>query len=545
MELRREHCSHLAPRAPVKRKLKVMGLVSAGTPIANAASRSVPSPGSTASIFLRFLGNPGTIRAVTTVVGAALRFHLLGAKNLWLDEGVSVWLASIPWSRFVHTMVSSPELNMVLYYTMLRGWLHLGQTEFAIRSLSALFGIASIPAIYKLGQRLFTTQAGLVAAALLAVHSFHIRYSQEARAYSLEVFLLLLSTFFFLQITEAPSRRGYWLAYILLSGAAVYCHFFAVLVVLAHWAAIGRGRLRAIGMKAIVSIASGFGLLLTPFAIHILFEKQQGLTWIPRPTLMFFLGTMRLLSGSGDGARTVSSLSLTVFYAICCALALWGSYLRGRGVVSEKEAFATRLTLAWIVIPIAVTLIISLLAKPLFYSRFLLMCVPAIVLLAAQGLVTLGRLADRRHVALTAASALMISLSLLETHRFFANFPFYGHNWSAVVRYVLNHQQPGDAVAISMGLESFDYYLGREARPDTPVPTITFPPVIGNGDRGFEPERVLEQASRNHARIWLVFQSALQGRVSANSPRSLQPADEIVFPGIADGELRLMLFEKR
>ena len=118
-----------------------------------------------------------------------MRFHLLGAKNLGLEERVSVWLASIPWSWFVHTMVPSPELNMVLYYAMRRGWLHLGQREFAIRSLSALFGIASIPAIYKLGQRLFNTQSGLIAAALLAAHRFHIRYSQEARAYSLEVFL--------------------------------------------------------------------------------------------------------------------------------------------------------------------------------------------------------------------------------------------------------------------------------------------------------------------------------------------------------------------
>ena len=104
-------------------------------------------------------------------------------------------------------MIHTPELNMVLYYTLLREWMHFGQTEFVIRSLSALFGIAAIPAVYRLGRRLFDVPTGLIAAALLATHSFHIRYSQEARAYSLQVFLLILCDLLFLLYFGCPESK--------------------------------------------------------------------------------------------------------------------------------------------------------------------------------------------------------------------------------------------------------------------------------------------------------------------------------------------------
>ena len=484
--------------------------------------------------------------AIIVAVGTGLRLHLLGEKNFWLDEGISIWLATLPWSRFVR-VVWVPELhfNMVLYYTLLRGWWHFGNTEFAVRSLSLLFGVAAIPAIYKLGQRLFSAETGLIAAALLAAHSFHIRFSQEARGYTLEVLLLILSTFLFCRINDFPSRKRYWIGYVVASALAVYCHPFAVLVVGSHWVAIGVARLRAVGVRAVTSIVVGLGLLLAPLAVYILVERDQGLTWIPRPTLMFFLGTMRQLTGSGDVARTVSSLLLTLLYGVSWAIALWGTYLRRRADLSKNEWFAIRLTLLWIVLPIATTLLVSLLVKPLFFSRYLLMCVPAMVLLAAQGLVTFANSLYRRKVGLAIATALMVSLSLVETNRFFQTFPSYGHHWRAVVHHILTKEQPGDAVCISMGLEPFEYYVRRETQWGGQQPNVSFPPEIGVGDRGFEPGRVLEQASSGRRRVWLVFRSEEETRVRASVPQHLRPVEETVFPGSKGGELRIVLYERR
>ena len=51
--------------------------------------------------------------------------------------------------------------------------------------------------IYAVGRQLFNKQVGLVAALILALSSFNITYSQEARMYTLMVLLALLSMYFF------------------------------------------------------------------------------------------------------------------------------------------------------------------------------------------------------------------------------------------------------------------------------------------------------------------------------------------------------------
>ena len=210
---------------------------------------------------------------------------------------------------------------------------------------------------------------------------------------------------------------------------------------------------------------------------------------------------------------------------------------------SANERFAVRLLFWWIVLPIASTLLVSLAAKPIFFSRFLLMCVPAIALLAAQGISVFARLFTRKKaLAVAAVAALSLFLSLAETRRYFQTFPTYGNQWGAVVQHVLRNEQPGDAVVISMGIEPFEYYEHRDARGIEP--SITFPPELGDGDRDFEPEPVLEQASLVHSRVWLVFPGNQKATIDANVPHELHRISETIFPGTADGELRVILFGK-
>ena len=61
-------------------------------------------------------------------------------------------------------------------------------------------GSLSVLLIYKFGKELFNKNAGLIAALIMAVSVFQIKYSQEARTYSLIVFLTLLSNYFFLRL---------------------------------------------------------------------------------------------------------------------------------------------------------------------------------------------------------------------------------------------------------------------------------------------------------------------------------------------------------
>ena len=123
-----------------------------------------------------------------------------------LDESWTVAVVRLDWGAF-WKVLSHFEANMGLYYCLLRLWVNLGESEFVLRSLSALAGVLAVGLVYVLGKRLFDTKVGLIGAALLATNSFHIQYSQEARAYSLMVLLTALSSLFFLRAIGHSSRN--------------------------------------------------------------------------------------------------------------------------------------------------------------------------------------------------------------------------------------------------------------------------------------------------------------------------------------------------
>ena len=120
-----------------------------------------------------------------TVLGTFLRFYHIGVKSLWIDEAFSFRSAQLPLSQ-IWGAQALVEPNPPLYYTLLKLWvLFFGESEAALRSLSAVIGILTIPLIYVLGRSLGNQQLGLIAALLLAISPINIQYSQEARGYTL------------------------------------------------------------------------------------------------------------------------------------------------------------------------------------------------------------------------------------------------------------------------------------------------------------------------------------------------------------------------
>src|SRR6266852_3049327 len=124
--------------------------------------------------------------ALVTVmcVGAALRIVELGSESLWLDEAYSIFTSRLPLSAIVQEI--SEDVHPPLYYFLLHYWMKaFGESEFSARLLSAMFGVAAIPLLYRLASMLFDRTAGLFSAILLAWSHFNIEFSQEARMYSL------------------------------------------------------------------------------------------------------------------------------------------------------------------------------------------------------------------------------------------------------------------------------------------------------------------------------------------------------------------------
>src|SRR4030088_1938242 len=203
--------------------------------------------------------------ALITLVAAVLRFHALTTKSFWLDEGISVEIARLPWPQFFY-VVRHREINMAVYYLFLHFWLALGSTEGFIRALSVLFSVATVPVLYALAGRLFGRHTGLLAAWLLAINAYHVRYAQEARSYALVVFLSVLATWLLTRNLQKPSS-AHWGSYAACTVLIVYSHFFGGFVVLAHWVSLVFLRRNEIPWRKLVRNMLWFIYLMIPIEV--------------------------------------------------------------------------------------------------------------------------------------------------------------------------------------------------------------------------------------------------------------------------------------
>ena len=178
-----------------------------------------------------------------TLLALGLRLFGLDAQSLWYDEAFSVYLARMGLGEI--TARTAADIQPPLYYYLLHGWIRLlGDSERALRGLSLLFGVLTVPLMYAVAWQLFARLpgtyrrlAGLLAALLVAVSPLHVWYGQEARMYTLLTFLCLLSSYLLLMVIPMTIRGenrwgtlALWAAYTLANIAALYTHYFAVFI---------------------------------------------------------------------------------------------------------------------------------------------------------------------------------------------------------------------------------------------------------------------------------------------------------------------------
>jgi mannosyltransferase len=391
--------------------------------------------------------NFGLWFSLVIVVGTVVRFFHLGSKSFWLDEATSAVLARVDHTVFVGAVIHR-QANMVLYYLLLRAWTWLGSNEFAIRSLSVVAGVLAIPAIYLLGRSLFGPRAGRVAALLLALHAFHIRYSQEARAYSLAMLLAVVSSLLLLRCLERPSGRN-WGLYILASTLLVYAQVFGGWVLLAQWLSLLL-LWSKIRWKAFLFSAATICCLISPLAYCLLFISDRSqLSWLATPSPQDVYGFC--LDMTGDGGPL-----LLWAYLVLVVIGIAANVVRVRSGSNSTEIWKCWFLLTWLILPIIVVVAISL-RWPVFEPRFLISCIPPLVLLAAQALTQI-----RGRVLFSATLFLLLGLALNGVFSYYRARADDQHtdDWRNATRYVLSRAQEGDAVLFGYSEErlAFDEY---------------------------------------------------------------------------------------
>jgi hypothetical protein len=139
-----------------------------------------------------------------TLFGGWLRILLLADKGMWLDETFSMWMASHSVREMLQWIIRIDQ-HPPLYYLLLHSWIAInGDTPYYARLLSALFGTATIPVIYLIGQRISGAVVGLAAAVFLALSPYNIYFAQETRMYTLLTFNAAVAMYALVRLLTDP-----------------------------------------------------------------------------------------------------------------------------------------------------------------------------------------------------------------------------------------------------------------------------------------------------------------------------------------------------
>jgi 4-amino-4-deoxy-L-arabinose transferase-like glycosyltransferase len=260
---------------------KIPGLVSVG-----AAEQEFPRGAGAARSAVAV--SPATAAvAALTLLAAAVRFSTLGRQGYWYDEGNTVLIMRSTLGGMLGLLAHN-ESTPPLYYILAWFWGRVfGWSEVGLRSLSALIGVATVPAVYLAGRRLVSTRAGVIAAALTACSPILIWYSQEARAYALLVLMSALSLLAFAYARERPNRPA-MIAWALVAALALATHYYTLLVVVPQAMWLLAAHRHRWSVWAAVAFVAACGLALLPLA-----STQQATgrtTWITGVALARRLG---------------------------------------------------------------------------------------------------------------------------------------------------------------------------------------------------------------------------------------------------------------
>ena len=391
------------------------------------------------------------LAVVITALGAALRFYHLGARSFWFDEALSIAYARLPATQFLK-LPWAPwvNVNMALYYALLRSWLHLGSGETAVRALSAIFGAATVPFIYLIGRRIYGSATGALAALLLALNAFDIRYSQEARAYALEMLLVTAATFLLLEAVRRRTRSA-WTLYAICAAAAVYAHVLAGLLVVAHglWLL---GRKDDVDWRHARHALDVFVALIFPALVCAWHAGTASVNWIPPTSVARVRQFFVLITGNG-----------VILWEMIALLWLAGL----AAVVMRRAPRDAVLIWAWLAAPVAAAGAVSL-AHPIFEPRYLALCAPAAALATAAGVREL-----RRKPLIAAATLAVVTLTAMQSPSAYVDpMGSVVQNYRAATEYVLRSAQPGDAIFFHPGPGRAGYEIYRRGRPG---PEVIYP----------------------------------------------------------------------
>lgn len=338
--------------------------------------------------------------------------------SLWGDEA---WAATLIRKDFLDVLkFVSKDTSPPLYYITAHLWTQIfGLSEIALRSLSTLFWLVTAIFTAKIAHHLWKNKKiTFIAFALTLLNPFLFQYAFEARMYAILAMTSTIATYYFLKKDHT--------AYIISAVASLYCHHFSLFVIFWHF-------LWTLGnyLKNKKNFYSHF----KPFLLIGLLY----LPWLPfmyRQTIMvvdkgFWLGKPILKDLPALGIKFIAGLNKNPIQSFI-GIAFFATLFFRRWRLKDSK---TNFLIGWLVVPTLIVFLLSQVVQPIFYDRYLINLIPALMLILASN--------HRRFIS--PVCLIILILLLFRLNWWFFTTPTK-RPFRNLATYIKSTRQPGDSL---------------------------------------------------------------------------------------------------
>ncbi|MCA9894829.1 MAG: glycosyltransferase family 39 protein [Anaerolineae bacterium] len=345
------------------------------------------------------------------LLAGLLAARLLNADILFVDEYWSIrnaggdrWGPLSPIGIWQQTATGDPGGMGVFYHYTLAAWFALvGDSVFALRLFSWIFGLLTIALLYRLADDRFGQRVALASVVVMAGSAFFMDYMHEGRAYTLLAFEVVLCVWLYLRLRDARRAPPIW-QYGLLTlsiAALLYTHYIAL--------AVGGflGWLHVLRFRR----TRRWRLLLTALVLGaVAFLPWVGIT----------MGIIQ--RGSGEVTRHETSMQagqvleqLAHTFSNGNIALLLILLVMATGYRWRRSGFAW----GWLIIVLLAIVIVNAVIPFMVHARYMLVLWPVLALLVALGI---DRMASQRYLRnAILAIWLLIGIATTLTPDFIAN----------------------------------------------------------------------------------------------------------------------------
>jgi hypothetical protein len=470
-------------------------------------------------------GRTRTVVAVGVglVVAAGLILRFWTRSGLWLDEALTVDIARLPLHEIPNAL--KHDGAPPLYYYLLHFWIALfGQSNVAVRSLSGVTAVLTLPVAWLCGRRFGGRAVAWTMLVLLASAPFAVYYATESRMYAL-VILLTGCGFLALQRAVTAPRPANLVAVAVVTAALLYAQYWSLYLVgmVGIWlvASIVRTRRRghpeAAPWAALLAVGAGCVLFVPWLPTFFYQTRHTGTPWAAPPNFSAVINAVTgFTDNQGSTLQTATNQGrlLAVIYFCMLALAVFGVGLSSRIIELDLRTRPRARGVGFVVLGTLFAAIAGGIATAsAFSSRYAAVVFLPFLLLVALGTTTL--LSPRARVVvvgLAVAAGLVSSAQNVTTQRTQAG---------AVAAAINAQAKPGDIIAFCP--DQLGPAVYRQLQNPSQYTMITFPRrtgpqivdwvdyanAVADGSPSGFADAVFQRAGTGH-HIWLAWQPMYQ-----------------------------------